>query len=94
MSFHYPNKVNYVIALSGYINEDLLPSNITDLDIKTDYYVSHGTVDQVLPIDLARKSEETLKKFNLPNVYSEYNVGHGVAPQNFFSFKKWIEERL
>ena len=30
----------------------------------------------------------------LKNEYSEYPVGHGVAPQNFFSFKKWIENRL
>jgi len=30
----------------------------------------------------------------LKNVYSEYPVGHGVAPQNFFSFKKWIEEKI
>ena len=94
LSFNHPNKVNHVIALSGYINEELLPSNSSDLQISTDYYISHGTVDQVLPIDWARKAPKILENHHLKNVYSEYPVGHGVAPQNFYSFKSWIEERL
>ena len=39
-----------------------------------------------------RKTKKKLKE--IKNEYSEYPVGHGVAPQNFFSFKKWIENRL
>ncbi|WP_334057500.1 alpha/beta hydrolase [Polaribacter sp. P097] len=93
LSLFYPNKVNHVIALSGYINVDLLPENIPT-NIKTDYYISHGIVDQVLPIDWARKSKPFLDSLNLQSVYSEYKVGHGVAPQNFYSFKIWIEDRL
>ena len=94
LSLNYPNKVNHVIALSGYINEELTPKPVSDLNIATDYYISHGTVDQVLPVDWARKAPIYLSENNLQNVYSEYPVGHGVAPQNFYSFKSWIEERL
>ena len=94
LSLNYPNKVNHVIALSGYINEELTPKNTDTLDIKTDFYISHGSVDQVLPVDWARKAPEFLNANNLQNVYSEYPVGHGVAPQNFYSFKSWIEDRL
>ena len=94
LSFNYPNKVNHVIALSGYINDDLSPNNLSELDINTDYYISHGSVDQVLPVEWARKAPVFLSENNLQHVYSEYPVGHGVAPQNFFSFKNWIEERL
>ncbi|WP_375240323.1 alpha/beta hydrolase [Polaribacter sp.] len=93
LSFFFPNKVQHVIALSGYINTELLPENISS-EIKTDYYCSHGSVDQVLPVEWARKSKPFLDNLGFKNDYSEYNVGHGVAPQNFFSFKKWIEERL
>ena len=93
LSFFYPNKVQHVIALSGYINTELLPENISK-EITTDYYCSHGSVDQVLPVEWARKSKPFLDNLGLQNVYSEYNVGHGVAPQNFYSFKSWIEARL
>lgn len=94
VSFQFPNLVNHIIALSGYLNEDLLPNDIEKKGIKTDYYISHGTVDQVLPITMAQKAPKILENYGLQNVYSEYPVGHGVAPQNFYSFKAWIEERL
>ena len=93
LSFFYPNKVQHIIALSGYINTELLPENISK-EINTNYYCSHGSVDQVLPVEWARNSKPFLDTLSLNNVYSEYNVGHGVAPQNFYSFKSWIEERL
>ena len=93
LSFFYPNKVQHVIALSGYINKELLPENISN-KIITDYYCSHGSVDQVLPVDWARKSKPFLDNLGLNCEYSEYPVGHGVAPQNFYSFKTWIEKRM
>lgn len=93
LSFYFPNKIQHVIALSGYFNTELMPSENTQ-KIDTDYYISHGTVDQVIPVDWARKAGPFLDSKELKNEYSEYLVGHGVAPQNFFSFKKWIENRL
>ncbi|MGY0408474.1 MAG: alpha/beta hydrolase [Polaribacter sp.] len=93
LSFFYPNKVQHIIALSGYINTELLPKEIPK-SIETAYYISHGSVDQVLPVEWARKSKPFLDKLGVENVYSEYKVGHGVAPQNFYSFKSWMEKRL
>lgn len=92
-TLNYPNKIDHVIALSGYVNSELLPGEING-NIQTDYYASHGSVDQVLPVDLARKSIPFIKDLGLNIEYSEYPVGHGVAPQNFYSFKAWIDDRL
>ena len=93
LSFNFPNKIQHVIALSGYLNTELIPKeNIQK--VNTDYYISHGTVDQVIPVDWARKAGPFSDSKELKNEYSEYPVGHGVAPQNFFNFKKWIENRL
>ena len=93
LSFFHPNKIQHILALSGYINTELLPENISS-EIKTDYYCSHGSVDQVLPVEWARNSKPFLDNLGFQNEYSEYNVGHGVVPQNFYSLKKWIEARL
>lgn len=92
-SLQHPNKAQHIVALSGYINKDLLPKEISK-DIETDYYISHGTVDQVLPIDWARKAPQLLSKYGLKSDYSEYPVGHGITPQNFYSFKNWIVSKL
>jgi len=95
VSLTYPNKVQHVIALSGYINLDIIPKELNKEDYTNlDYFISHGTVDQVLPIDWARNAPPFLDKLNIKNSYQEYGVGHGVAPQNFYDFKSWIEERL
>ncbi|MDH5415430.1 MAG: alpha/beta hydrolase-fold protein [Flavobacteriaceae bacterium] len=91
----YPGKVQHVIALSGYINGELIPKNLDKSNYKNlDVYISHGTVDQVLPVDWGRKASPFLDRLEIKNSYQEYPVGHGVSPQNFFSLKKWIEERL
>lgn len=92
VALSYPGKIKNVIGLSGYINEDLLldgyeNNNFNNLKI----YSSHGSVDQVIPVNWARKTEPFLKNLNIHSTYSEFPVGHGVAPQNFHEFKEWLE---
>ena len=95
LALNYPEKVQKIIALSGYVNSELLPSNIETKDYsKLDFFISHGSVDQVIPAEWAKKAPLFLNELNIKNSYKEYPVGHGVAPQNFFDFKKWLEERI
>jgi phospholipase/carboxylesterase len=43
-------------------------------------------------VEWARKTQPYLEKLGLNIVYKEYPVGHGVAPQNFWDFKNWLEK--
>jgi phospholipase/carboxylesterase len=91
----YPEKVKNIIALSGYINKDILPENLNkEAYKKLDFYCSHGSVDQVIPVDWARQTQPFLTSLNIKHQYSEFPVGHGVAPQNFYEFKDWISKRI
>ena len=92
-SFNYINKVNHVLALSGFLVDDLLPDHMS-LGMTTDYYASHGSADQVIPVEWARKCQPFFKSLGLDCDYSEYPVGHGVVPQNFYSFRDWMDKRL
>ncbi|WP_318308316.1 alpha/beta hydrolase [Flagellimonas crocea] len=95
VALSYPEKVKNVVALSGYINENILINDYTDKDHRDlNFYVSHGQVDQVIPLEWAQKSPDFLKKLNIPTTYEEFPVGHGVSQQNFFSFKKWLEKHI
>ena len=88
----YTDKVKNVIALSGYISSDMLPEDLAKKDYShLNFYCSHGSIDQVIPVSWARKVPEILNQLNIKHVYSEFPVGHGVAPQNFYDFKKWLE---
>lgn len=91
----YAEKVKNIVALSGYVNEDILPANLDKSKFNhLDFYCSHGSVDQVIPVDWARKSKPFLDSLNIKNTYSEFPVGHGVAPQNFYELKTWLEARI
>ncbi len=91
----YPKKVKNILALSGYINEDILPDAIEESDVShLNFFCSHGSVDQVIPVDWARKAPEFLKALKINHNYSEYPVGHGVAPQNFYDLKEWLIKHI
>lgn len=88
----YPEKVQRVVAMSGYFNPEIATQHFAENDFsKLRFFASHGTVDQVVPVDWARNSIPKLKELGIDIVYKEYPVGHGVAPQNFFDFKNWLE---
>jgi len=87
----YPEKVKNVVALSGYISEDMLPENLDKDYSHLNFYCSHGSLDQVIPVEWARKAPKFLNRLNINHRYSEFPVGHGVAPQNFYEFKNWLE---
>ena len=89
----YPEKVQRVVAMSGYFNDEIATKNYKENDLsKLRIFASHGSVDQVVPVDWARNSIPKIKDLGIDIAYKEYPVGHGVAPQNFFDFKKWLEE--
>lgn len=87
----YPEKVQRVVAMSGYFNPEIAIENYQNNDFsRLKIFSSHGTVDQVVPVDWARNSIPKLKALGIAVVYKEYPVGHGVTPQNFFDFKRWL----
>lgn len=93
VALSFPEKVQRVVALSGYFNLDIIDENFSNNNISNlKFFISHGTVDQVIPVDWARKAPEFLNTLGLRVVYKEYPVGHGVAPQNFYDFKNWLQQ--
>lgn len=95
VAMNYPKKLKNVVALSGYLNEDILPESIDKNKVShLNIFSSHGYADQVIPVYWARKTPEYLKNLDINHVYKEYPVGHGVAPQNFYDFRDWLKDYL
>jgi len=91
----YPEKVQRVVAMSGYFNEEIAKKNHQKNDLsKLKIFASHGSVDQVIPVDWARNSIPKIKNLGIDMVFKEYPIGHGVSPQNFYDFKNWLEEKV
>ena len=92
VALSYPKKVQRVVAMSGYFNPEIAITDFTVNDFNClKIFASHGSVDQVIPVEWARNSIPVIEKLGIRIVYKEYPVGHGVAPQNFFDFKNWLQ---
>lgn len=95
VALSYPEKIKNVIALSGYINQGIFKEGYAKHDFsKLQVYTSHGQVDQVIPLEWAQRTPKFLEDLGIASVYEEYPVGHGVAPQNFYSFRDWLKDRI
>ncbi|TBX70077.1 alpha/beta fold hydrolase [Flavobacterium silvisoli] len=91
VALSYPEKVQRVVAMSGYLNTEIAVDTFAENDFSNlKIFASHGTVDQVIPVEWARKSIPIIEHLGIAIVYKEYPVGHGVAPQNFFDFRNWL----
>jgi phospholipase/carboxylesterase len=93
VALSYPDKIKNIIAMSGYALPEIIqvPKNTSDYK-SLRFFCSHGTVDPVIPIEWARKSDAFLTQNQIRHEYHEYPVGHGVAPRNVSDMKDWMRE--
>ena len=93
IALSYPEKVQRVVALSGYLNTDIAVDHYEKNELShLQIFASHGSADQVIPVEWARKAAPFVTNLGIQITYKEYPVGHGVAPQNFFDFRNWLEK--
>lgn len=93
VALSYTEKIQRVVAMSGYINTEMATTNFENNNFKNlKIFASHGVVDQVVPVDWARRAAPLLTQLGIEVVYKEYPIGHGVAPQNFYDFKNWLQK--
>ena len=95
VALSHPEKIKNVVALSGYINEAILIDDYQEKDHSNlSIYASHGQVDAVIPVEWAQRIPQFLKNLKIKHTYEEFPVGHGVAPQNFYSLKNWLVSKI
>lgn len=89
-----PELFRGVVANSGYIPEK------TPLVFKwnglkgTEFFVSHGVSDPVIPITLGRRAKELFMKANAPLTYREYPMGHQISEESLADATAWLTDQL
>lgn len=89
-----PARICGVAANSGYLPE--IPSleyHWQELD-HTEFFISHGTEDPIIPIVLARRARERLESSNAPVVYHEYLMPHTIGAQALTDVVAWTGKFL
>lgn len=86
-----PDRIDKIIALSGYVNEDIFTYAKEGLeDLRC--FSSHGIQDPTLPVSWAQKGIEQLKSYPVKVDYKEYIAGHGINPENFKDLIQWLNK--
>lgn len=95
VALSHPEKVKNVVALSGYINPEILAADYKDKNhAGLHFYCSHGNQDPVIPVEWARRAPNILEDLQIDYIYEEFPAGHGVAPQNFYALLKWLKQKV
>jgi phospholipase/carboxylesterase len=92
LALSYPERIKSVVALSGYVDQEMLPPDLRDKDLsRLQIYASHGQVDMVIPVSWAQQAADFIDSLGIDHRYKEFPVGHGVSPENLADFKAWLK---
>lgn len=95
LALSYPEKVQNVVGLSGYIDENILLSGYQQKDHKhLKMYISHGQFDPVIPLSWASKTPAFLERLGISFTFEEFPTGHGVSRDNFYNMNSWLTRHI
>ena len=89
-----PSKFKYVLPLSGFIMNEIMPESFDKDYSNLDFYSAHGTMDGVISIDRGRTVSTLLKKLNIKHIYHEFPAAHSIAQKEFEEVISWLKERV
>ncbi|MBO8141299.1 MAG: phospholipase [Firmicutes bacterium] len=88
-----PGSIGGVAALSGYFpRPDGWEAPHRDLR-GLPVLVTHGTYDDILPVEWGREAAETLRDRNARVRYEEFPMAHQVNPDCLRTVSEWLKER-
>ena len=88
LAHNNPNHFRRIVALSGYINKDLITSNTVTFSA----FASHGKADPIIPFEWAKKTIEPLAKQSHRIQFHAFEAGHTVTQENFLALLEWLKQ--
>jgi phospholipase/carboxylesterase len=80
-----------VMALSTYLPlGESLPAEASEANRQVPVFFAHGSMDPVIPIEMARTSVERLHALGYPVQWHEYTMQHSVHPQEIIDIRDWL----
>ena len=85
-----PHNIRGIVALSGFVpHKSRLPlqlDRVTDLPV----FISHGTYDELMPIELGREAAQMLRDAGAAVTFHEYPMGHQVTEGTLRDLVSWM----
>lgn len=94
LALRHPEAIAGLIAISGYMDPELMPAAIPPALEGLPILQMHGTYDEVIPVGAAHLTREILAKLPVRHSYHEHAIGHGIHPDGLRAIQSWLAERL
>ena len=92
--FNEPEKFAGRVSMSGRAaNEMVVDENIEKLK-DFPIFVTHGTLDTVLPIENGRATKEILSRLPVDLEYKEYPMAHEISQESLSDVSNWLRSEL
>lgn len=90
------NKLAGIMALSTYLPlSEKLAAEKTEINQDIEIFLAHGTIDQVIPIDLAYATRGQLEKAGYTPQWQEYqSMPHSVSLEEIVHISTWLQRIL
>lgn len=90
-----PERYAAVAVLSSWLPQELVNAlQITANNRYPPMLVQHGLHDELIEVDRARQSIETLRGLRVPVTYREYEMGHQISQRSLMDLSAWLEEKV
>lgn len=95
VALHYPEQLGGIVGISGYFQ--FYPrwrQEVTPTAIKTPWLLTHGTEDDVLPIDDTKFGVEKLRSIGMKIDWIESDKEHVFEEEEYPLIRKWVRAHL
>jgi phospholipase/carboxylesterase len=90
-----PQRFSALVAISSWLSQELVAAASSAV---TNQYpptlIQHGSQDQLISVERARESVETIRSLGIPVTYREYDIGHEISPRSLADLSAWIQEKV
>lgn len=91
----HPEPLAGLLALSTYVpSADLLQAGFNPACRTLPVFVAHGSVDDVVSMDLGRGAQDLLLTLGMQPAWNAYEMGHGVCLAEVQDIGDWLAGRL
>ena len=91
----YPQRLAGIMALSTLVSDaDALANQAHPANIGTPIFLAHGTLDRLIPFELARTAQEQLVVRGLNLEWHSYPMDHTVSLEEIGDIRAWLTRVL
>ena len=92
--FREPEKFAGAVLMSGRAASEMVVEENVDALKDFPVFVTHGTLDSVLPIENGRATKEILSRLPVNLEYKEYTMAHEISQESLQDVSNWLSLEL